>query len=117
MYEKKVKYKSEKIFSAKTKAQRTLHKALLRYHDSDNWALVREALKKAGMAKLIGSGKHQLVPSEEAELKGKKQQARGRRRGLTQHTGLPPKGKGFNRSNKSGKNKTQKHARIKSRRK
>ena len=90
---KKVKYKSDKIFSAKTKAQRTLHKALLRYHDPNNWALVREALKKAGMAKLIGSGKHQLVPSEEAELKGKQQQARGGRHALTKHTGLPPSGK------------------------
>lgn len=89
---KKVKYKSDKLFSAKTKAQRTLHKALLRYHDSDNWALVRDALKKAGLAKLIGSGKHQLVPTEEAELKGKQQQARGGRRALTQHTGLPPSG-------------------------
>lgn len=90
---KKVKYKSDKLFSAKTKAQRTLHKALLRYHDPDNWALVREALKKAGLAKLIGSGKHHLVPSEEAELKHKQQKMRGGQRALTQHTGLPPKGR------------------------
>ena len=90
---KKVKYKGDKLFSAKTKAQRTLHKALLRYHDPDNWALVRAALKKAGLAKLIGSGKHQLVPTEESELKGKHQQTRGGRRALTQHTGLPPQGR------------------------
>ena len=89
---KKVKYKGDKLFSAKTKAQRTLHKALLRYHDPDNWALVRAALKNAGLAKLIGSGKHQLVPTEEAELKGKQQQVRSGRRALTQHTGLPPSG-------------------------
>jgi hypothetical protein len=49
-------------------------------------------LKKAGLAKLIGNGKHQLVPSEEAEQKGKQQQARGGRRALTKHTGLPPSG-------------------------
>jgi len=48
----------------------TLLIVLLRYHDPDNWVLVCEALKKAGLAKLIGSGKHQLVPTEEAELKG-----------------------------------------------
>ena len=49
-----------------------------------------------GLAKLIGSGKHQLVPSEEVELKGrqqnKRQQERGGRRALTKHTGLPPNG-------------------------
>ncbi|MDX2350304.1 MAG: YgiQ family radical SAM protein [Porticoccus sp.] len=110
---KRVKYKSDKVFSAKTKAQRTLHKALLRYHDPDNWALVRTALKKAGQARLIGSGKHQLVPSEEAELKGKQQQMKGGRRALTQHTGLPPRGR--DPKNKSPKSKASKKARRRTR--
>jgi uncharacterized radical SAM protein YgiQ len=87
---KKVKYKSDKILSAKTKAQRVLHKALLRYHDPDNWALVRDALKKSGFAKLIGEGKHHLVPSEGAEQKGKRLQMRRGQIALTQHNGLPP---------------------------
>ena len=43
--------------------QRRLHKAFLRYHDAENWPLLREALKSMGRADLIGPGKHQLVPS------------------------------------------------------
>ena len=110
---KRVKYKSDKVFSAKTKAQRTLHKALLRYHDPDNWALVRTALKKAGLARLIGSGKHQLVPSEEAEEKSKGKPMQGGRRALTQHTGLPLRGQAP--KNKSPKSKASKKARRRTR--
>ncbi len=43
--------------------QRRLHKAFLRYHDPDNWPVLREALKRMGRADLIGNGKHQLVPT------------------------------------------------------
>ncbi len=43
--------------------QRRLHKALLRYHDPQNWPLLREALKRMGRADLIGNGKRHLVPS------------------------------------------------------
>jgi hypothetical protein len=43
--------------------QRRLHKAFLRYHDAENWPLLREALKAMGRADLIGPGKHQLVPT------------------------------------------------------
>ena len=42
--------------------QRRLHKAFLRYHDPDNWPLLREALRKMGRADLIGKGKRHLVP-------------------------------------------------------
>jgi len=35
----------------------------LRYHDAENWPLLREALKRMGRADLIGPGKHQLIPS------------------------------------------------------
>jgi uncharacterized radical SAM protein YgiQ len=41
---------------------RRLHKAFLRYHDPDNWPLLREALKKMGRSDLIGNGKKHLVP-------------------------------------------------------
>ncbi len=54
----------EKIFSAKTKEQRTLHKAFLRYHDPDNWPMLRKALRRMGRADLIGSGASFLVPGE-----------------------------------------------------
>ena len=42
---------------------RRLHKAFLRYHDANNWPVLREALRRMGRADLIGSGKHQLVPA------------------------------------------------------
>jgi len=42
--------------------QRRLHKAFLRYHDPENWPLLRDALKRMGRADLIGNGKHHLVP-------------------------------------------------------
>lgn len=43
--------------------QRKLHKAFLRYHDPENWPLLREALKAMGRADLIGNGKKHLVPN------------------------------------------------------
>ena len=43
--------------------QRRLHKALLRYHDPENWPLLREALKHMGREDLIGNGKRHLVPT------------------------------------------------------
>lgn len=46
--------------------QRKLHKALLRYHDPNNWALLREALRIMGREDLIGSGKRHLVPRTDA---------------------------------------------------
>ena len=42
---------------------RRLHKAFLRYHDPNNWPMLREALRRMGRADLIGSGKQQLVPA------------------------------------------------------
>lgn len=43
--------------------QRRLHKAFLRYHDPNNWDLLREALKKMGRKDLIGNGKQHLIPA------------------------------------------------------
>src|SRR6476661_6034798 len=43
--------------------RRRLHKAFLRYHDPNNWPMLREALRRMGRVDLIGGGKHQLVPS------------------------------------------------------
>ena len=42
---------------------RTLHKAFLRYHDPENWPMLREALKTMGRADLIGNGKKHLIPN------------------------------------------------------
>jgi uncharacterized radical SAM protein YgiQ len=52
----------EAVFSAKGLKQRRLHKAFLRYHDPENWPLLREALRSMGRADLIGPGRHQLIP-------------------------------------------------------
>lgn len=42
---------------------RKLHKAFLRYHDPDNWPLLREALKEMGRTDLIGNSKQHLIPA------------------------------------------------------
>ncbi len=54
---------SERVGAIKGLKQRRLHKAFLRYHDAENWPILRDALKRMGRADLIGPGKHQLVPS------------------------------------------------------
>lgn len=54
---------SEPVDTVRNLRQRRLHKAFLRYHDAENWPLLREALKSMGRADLIGPGKHQLVPN------------------------------------------------------
>ncbi|MEA2756710.1 MAG: hypothetical protein QOJ54_2999 [Aliidongia sp.] len=53
----------DEVFSAKGLKQRRLHKAFLRYHDAENWPVLREALKRMGRSDLIGPGKHQLIPT------------------------------------------------------
>ena len=60
---RKVSKKAENIAIPKGEKQRRLHKAFLRYHDPNNWPLLREALKKMGRSDLIGNGKHHLVPT------------------------------------------------------
>ena len=54
---------SEQVATARAGRQRRLHKAFLRYHDPDNWPLLREALKAMGRTDLIGNGKRHLVPA------------------------------------------------------
>ncbi|MFN7041762.1 MAG: YgiQ family radical SAM protein [Acidovorax temperans] len=97
--------------------RRRLHKAFLRYHDPNNWPLLREALKAMGRADLIGNGKHHLIPTFQPLTDGGYQSARRKNstpvgqkaaaakpqgqaakpgqpqkgRLLTQHTGLPPR--------------------------
>ena len=100
---KKVTYKSAAVESVKDPEQRKLHKAFLRYHDPDNWPLLRGVLNKMGRADLIGSGKHQLVPKDQPEdaktyraprRKNSASAHQRRTKGkkvLTQHTGLPPR--------------------------
>ncbi|MCW2247682.1 putative radical SAM protein YgiQ [Azospirillum fermentarium] len=53
----------EGVFTAKGLKQRRLHKAFLRYHDAENWPILRDALKTMGRDDLIGPGKRHLVPA------------------------------------------------------
>ncbi|MAD00165.1 MAG: YgiQ family radical SAM protein [Pseudomonadales bacterium] len=104
---RKVTYKSDAVGTVKGERQRRLHKAFLRYHDPNNWPLLREALKSMGRADLIGNGKHQLIPSFQPAV-GSYQSARRKNstptgskkagRMLTQHTGLPPRETGAGKS-------------------
>ena len=99
----KVTYKSETVAAPKTQKQRRLHKALLRYHDPDNWPMIRAALKDLGLTHLIGPGKNKLVPATQPQASKAHQSARRKNtadahkkriakgRALTQHTGLPPR--------------------------
>ncbi|NOQ82219.1 MAG: YgiQ family radical SAM protein [Methylophaga sp.] len=59
----KVKRKGGDITVPKGIKVRRLHKAFLRYHDPENWPMLREALQKMGRADLIGNGKKHLIPT------------------------------------------------------
>jgi radical SAM superfamily enzyme YgiQ (UPF0313 family) len=84
----KVGRKSESVFTAKGLKQRRLHKAFLRYHDPDNWPLLREALKSMGRADLIGNGKQHLIPRDQPRG-GLVTPGNEHKSFKTQHTGLP----------------------------
>ncbi len=116
---RKISRDSESVDIVKGDKRRRLHKAFLRYHDANNWPLLREALKAMGRADLIGNGKHHLIPTFQPVTDGTYVSARkknsfapglktkGRTGGvaastsastqphkgamLTQHTGLPPR--------------------------
>ena len=90
----------EQVDVVRGEKRRRLHKAFLRYHDPNNWPLLRDALKAMGRADLIGNGKHHLIPTFQPLGDGSYQSARRKNstaaapvkgRLLTQHTGLPPR--------------------------
>jgi uncharacterized radical SAM protein YgiQ len=93
--------RGETVTSAKGLKQRRLHKAFLRYHDPENWPLLRETLKRMGRSDLIGNGKRHLIPLWQPPGTGASG-GEGARTGhkhraqifLTQHTGLPPRADG-----------------------
>jgi uncharacterized radical SAM protein YgiQ len=114
---RKVSRHSETVDIVKGEKRRRLHKAFLRYHDPNNWPLLREALKNMGRADLIGNSKQHLIPTYQPKgVDGEYQTARKKnstvagdsqkratsasnaqpkrpQKGqiLTQHTGLPPR--------------------------
>ena len=106
---------TEDVDIVKGEKRRRLHKAFLRYHDANNWPMLRDALKEMGRADLIGNSKQHLIPTYQPQGTGEYQSARKKnsskagdsvkRTGgqstsqkapqkgqiLTQHTGLPPR--------------------------
>jgi uncharacterized radical SAM protein YgiQ len=60
---RKVTDESEEVPIPRAGGVRRLHKAFIRYHDPNNWPMLREALKNMGRADLIGSGKNCLIPA------------------------------------------------------
>ena len=105
--------RAERVDVVRGEKRRRLHKAFLRYHDPNNWPLLREALKAMGRADLIGNGKQHLIPTFQPSTDGAyqsprrtnstpagkaakpaaaaRQQPPVKGRLLTQHTGLPPR--------------------------
>jgi len=86
---KRVTRASEEVLIPKGLKVRRLHKAFLRYHDPDNWPVLREALRRMGRADLIGNGRRHLVPAYQPAGSGGAGRGAGRRPFRTQHTGLP----------------------------
>lgn len=101
--------RAEAVDVVRGEKRRRLHKAFLRYHDPNNWPLLREALKAMGRADLIGNGKHHLIPSFQPVTDGSYTSARRKNSSpgvvkavqipkpgqlLTQHSGLPPRATG-----------------------
>ena len=118
----KVTHNSEEVHIPKGIRVRRLHKAFLRYHDANNWPLLREALRRMGRADLIGNGRQHLVPSYQpigtgrvhegkrlpARVAGRPPSAPKAQPFRTQHTGLPrtpsaPPGKGRPRTQRKGR--------------
>ena len=107
---RKITRDSETVDIVRGEKRRRLHKAFLRYHDANNWPLLREALKAMGRADLIGNGKHHLIPTFQPLTDGNYVSSRRKNstvatrpasnipvqegRLLTQHTGLPPRATG-----------------------
>ena len=101
---KRITRASEEVMIPKGLKVRRLHKAFLRYHDPNNWPVLREALRRMGRADLIGPGKQHLVPAYQPGGTGDAPEGRrgfsgGSRAASrdaandrpfrTQHTGLP----------------------------
>ena len=83
---------------------RKLHKAFLRYHDANNWPLLRKALKRMGRADLIGNGKRHLIPTWQPKGTGDVENKTPAGKAFrTQHTGLPKNPKSVKRASAKAK--------------
>src|SRR5687768_1620954 len=95
---RKVTHSSDEVHIPKGLKVRRLHKAFLRWHDANNWPMLREALRRMGRADLIGASKHHLIPAwqpagtgnapEGKRTAATKKPAANSQPFRTQHTGL-----------------------------
>ena len=95
---KRISRASEEVVVPKGIKVRRLHKAFLRYHDPDNWPVLRDALKRMGRADLIGNGRHHLIPAYQpvgSAVRGGAKRPAPTLPFRTQHTGLPKSGRGY----------------------
>jgi hypothetical protein len=102
----KVGRRSDEMPVPKGANQRKLHKAFLRYHDANNWPLLRKTLKRMGRADLIGNGKRHLIPLWQPKGTGEQTgSGQGAKTFRTQHTGLPANSKNAKKTRSSGSRK------------
>jgi uncharacterized radical SAM protein YgiQ len=97
---------SEEVVIPKGIKVRRLHKAFLRYHDPENWPILRDALKRMGRADLIGNGRHHLIPAYQpvaTRARGPLARPAPTLPFRTQHTGLPKSGRGGVRAKPRGR--------------
>jgi hypothetical protein len=91
---RKVTHSSEGVHIPKGLKVRRLHKAFLRWHDANNWPILREALRRMGRADLIGAGKHHLIPAWQPLGTGDAPEGRrtpnGSRRPAAEKAATPP---------------------------
>jgi len=73
---RKISQDSETVETPRLAKIRKLHKALLRYHDPNNWEAIREGLKRMGRSDLIGNGPQHLVPRTDGTSAHVRQHAR-----------------------------------------
>jgi uncharacterized radical SAM protein YgiQ len=89
----------ERVDIVRGEKRRRLHKAFLRYHDANNWPLLREALKSMGRSDLIGNSKNHLIPTFQPLVDGSYQTARKKN---STSASTPKAGLGYT-TNKDGK--------------
>jgi len=111
---RKITRESEAVIIPKGLKVRRLHKAFLRYHDAENWPLLRDALRRMGRRDLIGNGRHHLIPTFQPAGTGQKPEGARKPKKYqslrTQHTGLPPQPIARDRRHKSANAKKQTRA-------
>ena len=104
---KKITRDSESVNTVSGGRQRRLHKAFLRYHDPENWPILREALKKMGRSDLIGNGKRHLVPAWQPASSSTKDKSKKKPSYFANHkTPVKPHNRSVSKNQRQGKKKT-----------